>query len=805
MVIVLESRQNGTQAQTVEGVIDALRFHNPDNGFTVMDIIMDSGSISALDGKGSLGGKDSSVEKKSGTRKNSEPQKKSKREEIFFDDEKTLTCTGYFSEPKVGETLRLTGTVFMHPTYGRQLNVSFYERVEPSSVASIERYLASGVIKGIGERLASRIVQYFGEDTLRVMEFEPEKLSNVKGITFEKAMTIGTLYNEQREIRQAMMFLQGYGISTNMAVRIYNKYKENTVSIVKTNPYRLAEDISGVGFKTADEIAFSLGIKKSSPIRLKAGFVYAMNHALSSGHVYLPISELTALTAQLLDTEENQEVFEDILMNLRLEKTFTQDDVNGCKCLYLAQYYYAETYIARKLYELSVNSLDKSKNIDSELKEVESQTGITLADNQADAVRKALHSGVMVITGGPGTGKTTIINAIIMILMKHGNSIELAAPTGRAAKRMSEATGMNAKTIHRLLETSFIEDSSHRQHFERDQDNPIEADTIIIDEVSMVDTMLMHSLLKAIAPGTRLILVGDVDQLPSIGAGNVLKDIISSGCITVVRLTEIFRQAQESAIVMNAHRINRGEYPVINDKHSDFFFVIRPGLEQVIQTISQLVQTRLPEYKSCDSIRDIQVLTPMRKSSVGASNINTILQSKLNPPHKSKREKEFRSVIFREGDKVMQIKNNYNMPWQIIANGKRIDEGLGIFNGDEGIITRIDEVAETIRVQFVDDKVVDYDYSQLEELELSYAITIHKSQGSEYKVVVIPIHSGPPMLLTRNLLYTAVTRARELAVIVGVPETMNRMVDNDREVNRYSALAERLRRMKDLLAAQGGE
>ncbi|HOA80691.1 MAG TPA: ATP-dependent RecD-like DNA helicase, partial [Defluviitaleaceae bacterium] len=586
-------------------------------------------------------------------------------------------------------------------------------------------------------------------------------------------------------------FLQEYGISTSYALKIYKQYGEATIDIIKTNPYRLAEDIFGIGFKMADKIGMTIGVDEASPHRIKAGIKYILNQYSNNGHVYVPRDKLLAAAYKLLEIPE--ELIENALIELQVFKDIYQEKLEGVDVVYLSSFYYKEINVARRLLDLSSMKQEiNSKEIEERIERLEKQKDIKLADEQKEAIKQAMGEGVLIITGGPGTGKTTTINIIISLLEEEGLDVILAAPTGRAAKRMTEATGKESGTIHRLLEISFIEEDNRKQIFERNEERPLEADVVIIDEMSMVDILLMDSLLKAIAPGTRLICVGDVDQLPSVGPGNVLKDMIRSQTIKVVRLTEIFRQAGESAIVMNAHKINNGEYPLLNEKEKDFFFIKRSIQEELIDTIKELILHRLPSYIKCNPLKDIQVLTPMRKSTLGASNLNTILQKALNPPSKKKKEKSYGIVTYREGDKVMQIKNNYNIPWKIYSkSGIKIDEGVGVFNGDSGIIAEIDETGQSLTVIFDDMKTVEYDFSQLDELELAYAVTIHKSQGSEYPIVIIPIHSGPPMLMNRNLLYTAVTRAKELVVIVGVTSTLYRMIDNNREIDRYSTLSYR--------------
>lgn len=705
--------------------------------------------------------------------------------------ESEVICVGIVPNLHNGESLKVIGNWTVHPSYGRQLSVEFYEKTIPTTIDGIEKYLSSGVIKGIGPKTAKKIVEKFGETTFYIIEEKPDRLVEIKGLTYEKAVRISQVFREQHELRRVMIFLQNFGVTPVYAMKIYKKYKEKTFDIVNTNPYRLADDITGIGFKMADKLAASAGIAEDAPGRIKAAVKYILNKAAQDGHVYLPqdillenVKDITGVDATLIENG---------LLELQIEHQIWRENLNDEVIIYLNLYYYSEISSAKKMIELLEYRDEYGKDWDSVIDNAEISTGIKLADKQREAVKEALTEGALIITGGPGTGKTTTINTIIKILEKEGRSIMLGAPTGRAAKRMTEATGMGAQTIHRMLGINFIDGDSRTQSFEKDEDDPIDADVIIIDESSMIDILLMNSFLRAVRPGTRLILVGDVDQLPSVGAGNVLKDLIKSNVIKVVRLTEIFRQAQESAIITNAHRINNGLYPVLNDKTKDFFFVKRSNAGDVVTAIKDLITRRLPAFNGCDPVNDIQVLTPMKKGILGVQEINKVLQETLNPPHRGKKEKAFRMGTFRQGDKVMQIKNNYNMAWKVKGfKGKVIDEGLGIFNGDCGIIHDIDESSETMSVIFDDNKLVEYDFTQLEELELAYAVTIHKSQGSEYPVVIVPIHSGPPMLLSRNLLYTAVTRAKKLAVLVGIPETMNKMVDNNRKINRYSTLDKRI-------------
>ncbi|MBO8435168.1 MAG: ATP-dependent RecD-like DNA helicase [Tyzzerella sp.] len=720
---------------------------------------------------------------------------------VFTIDSKgeEVTCVGNIVNIHSGEDIKITGSWNVHPTYGKQFQVSFFERNIPTTADGIRKYLASGVIKGIGKKIAERIVDEFEENTFYVIEEKPEKLSEIKGISYEKAMAIHNIFCEQRELRQAMLFLQDFGVSQTFAKKIYEKFKGKTFDIVKENPYRLADEINGIGFKMADKMAQNVGIQYDSPNRIKSGVLYVLNTAVQNGHTYLPKQELLDSTAELLGI--NPIIIENCLKELQINNKIWQENIGGVDCVYLSVYYYSEIAVAKKLIELSMEYVPESyNNIDKIISKAEKSTGITLDTIQREAVKEAMTSGLLVITGGPGTGKTTTINTIIKILSDEGNDISLGAPTGRAAKRMTEATGMEAQTIHRLLGITFADEEGRRSVYDKNEDNPIDADVIIIDETSMVDINLMFGLVRAISRGTRLILVGDVDQLPSVGAGNVLKDIINSGKIKVVKLDKIFRQAQESAIVVNAHRINEGKNPILNQKEKDFFFVRRSNSDDVVTTIADLVTRRIPNFLDCNPVEDIQVLTPMKKSVIGVQNLNGVLQQVINPPSKDKKEKELRGIIFREGDKVMQIKNNYNVVWKVYNSlGKKVDEGTGIFNGDQGIIISVDNTKEIITVLFDDEKEIEYDFSQVDELELAYAITIHKSQGSEYPVVIMPIHSGPPMLMSRNLLYTGVTRAKRLVVIVGIEDTVYSMISNNREVNRYSSLSYRIQSLYEFM------
>ncbi|MBR4015571.1 MAG: ATP-dependent RecD-like DNA helicase [Anaerotignum sp.] len=718
-------------------------------------------------------------------------------------EEDEVTCVGIVPQIHSGETLEIRGNWTMHSLYGRQVQVQYYEKSMPTTLAGIEKYLASGLIKGIGARTAKRIVEKFGEATFYVIEEKPDLLTEIRGISYDKAQKISDIFREQHELRKAMLFLQGFDISPTYAMKIYKKYKGHTFEIVQNNPYRLADDIVGIGFKMADKMAVGAGISADDPNRVKAAVKYVLNQAAANGDCYLPKERLVAQAVELL--ELHPLAVENAIRELQVDSQIWQENLDGVDGVYLNFYFYAEMAVAKRLLELSAEyEPPDGAYIAREIARVEKETGVILAEEQRLAVLEAMSCGVLVITGGPGTGKTTTINTILRILKQEEHDVVLAAPTGRAAKRMTEATGMEAQTIHRLLGISFVNEDSRRQSFAKNEDDPIEADVIIIDETSMVDIVLMQALLRAVESGSRIIFVGDVDQLPSVGAGNVLKDMIRSERLKVVRLQHVFRQAQESAIIMNAHRINQGEEPVLNEAGTDFFFMRRAFAEEVVGTIQELVTKRLPKFTGCDALQNMQILTPMRKGLLGVQNLNQVLQRTLNPAGKGKREVAFRRITFREGDKVMQIKNNYNTVWRCYDGfGKRSDEGLGVYNGDAGEILSIDNDSEILRVAFDDGKIVDYDFGQLEELELAYAITIHKSQGSEYPVVILPVYSGPPMLMTRNLLYTAVTRAKTLVVLVGLKETVSAMIANDKEVSRYTGLAQRIRNLYDFIHDEG--
>ncbi len=706
-------------------------------------------------------------------------------------DDGELTCVGNFHYIAEGELLKLQGEYTLHHVYGMQLKVESYEVMEPEDLLSIERYLGSGAIRGIGAALAGRIVKKFREDTFRIIEEEPERLAEVKGISERKAQEIAEQVEAQREMRQAMIYLQKFGITTTMAARIYQHYGQKLYQILEENPYRMADDIQGIGFKTADEIAMRMGIHADSDFRVKSGIYYALQQSVTDGHVYLTEDSLQYRASRLL--EVNLEDIRPWLLDLAMERKVVLKETGTGTRVYAAHYYYMELNTAKMLHDLNVTYKTEEKNLERRLSRIEEGTALELDEKQKEAVRAAVEHGILVLTGGPGTGKTTTINALIHYFLEEQMEIRLAAPTGRAAKRMSEATGYEAQTIHRLLEVSGNpEDEEARGGFSRNEENPLEADVIIIDEMSMVDLPLMQALLRAILPGTRLILVGDTSQLPSVGPGSVLKDMIRSGCFHVVKLTKIFRQAQESDIVMNAHKIDRGEYVLLDNKSRDFFFLKRGDADVIIRVILTLIQKKLPGYVHAEPY-DIQVLTPMRKGLLGVERLNSVLQEYLNPPSPDKTEKENGSRIFRVGDKVMQIKNNYQLEWEIRTKyGLTVDKGTGIFNGDMGMITEINTYTETLEVEYDEKRRVRYSFDLLDELELAYAVTIHKSQGSEYPAVIIPLLRGPRQLFHRNLLYTAVTRARKCVTLVGSEETFQEMIRNADEQNRNTSLDERI-------------
>ena len=738
------------EKETINGFVEKVVYRNTENGYTVVNISVEGDDV---------------------------------------------VCTGYFSDITEGDQIIAEGSFVEHKQYGIQFTVASYEIKEPETSVAMEKYLGSGIIKGVGPALSAKIVKKFGDETFNIIEREPERLAEIKGITEKKAIEIGSQFEEKKEFRNAMIFLNQYGVSNALAMKIYKEYGIKVMKIVRENPYRLADDIAGVGFKTADEIALRMGFSPESSMRMKAGISFALSMAASNGHTYLLYEDLYEESKRLLGISEAE--FENDIYELTIERKIVLKEVKGERRVYNNNLYYMELTVARKLLDLNAKSENNYKVMEAKVKEVEAKTGIKLGDLQRKAVYEAVESGLVIITGGPGTGKTTTINAIIKLFEMQNMEILLAAPTGRAAKRMTETTGMEAQTIHRLLELNGNPEEGGSMRFERNELNPLEADVIIIDEMSMVDIYLMYSLLKAVTVGTRLILVGDVNQLPSVGPGKVLKDIISSEKFNVVRLSEIFRQAAESDIITNAHKINAGQSIRLDNKSKDFFMLSMSSSIQIQRALVSLIAEKLPPYVDATKY-DIQVLTPSRKGELGVENLNKILQQYINPPAPGKREKQWGEVIFRENDKVMQIKNDYQMEWKIVTKkGLTIKEGSGVFNGDCGIIREINEFAGTVTVEFDEGKIVEYTGATLEELELAYAITIHKSQGSEYPAVIIPLLNAPRPLLNRNLLYTAVTRARKCVTIVGSENSVNEMIQNESEMKRNSGLVDSIIEMEE--------
>ena len=736
----------------LEGYVSHIRFHNEENGYTVLEL------------------------------------------ETTHGDEILVGTFHYISE---GEYLQAECEFTEHPTHGPQYQVTSYTVKEPEDKAAMERYLSSGAIKGMGPALAERVIKKFKGDTFRIIEEEPERLAEVKGISLKKAMNIAVQFQEKQEMRHAMMFLADYGIPNHFAVRIFQEYGDRMYEILKINPYKLAEDIHGIGFRIADGIAAKAGIAADSEHRIGAAILYVLQQSIGSGHVYLPKEILCRNTGQLLGMPA--EFIADHLINLVLDKKLMIRTSGEEEHVYLSSYYFMEMNTSRMLLDLDLQFPMEKGEMEQRLAALEEEAEIQLDLQQKSAVEKAMTEGILIVTGGPGTGKTTTINLMIRCFEMQDMEIALAAPTGRAAKRMTEATGHEAKTIHRLLELNGGIEEGEQYHFEKNEENPIEADVIIVDEMSMVDISLMYALLKAVLPGTRLILVGDSNQLPSVGPGNVLKDMIESEVFPVVRLTKIYRQEATSHIVLNAHKINHGDSISLDNKNRDFFFFQKDDIRSVMGGIVYLVRNRLPEYIGANPF-DIQVLTPMRKGELGVAHLNQVLQYYLNPASPDKEEREVRDGIFREGDKVIQIKNNYKIEWKVVnEKGFSVEEGLGVFNGDMGIIKQINTFTERVTVIFDEHRQVEYPFSNLDELELAYAITIHKSQGSEYPAVVLPLLSGPSILCNRNLLYTAVTRAQKCVAIVGRQSMVDQMIRNETEQKRYTGLRECLTGNKNLV------
>lgn len=738
-------RRKGTDVEKVTGYVEHIVFRNEENGYTVFHLENEDGEV---------------------------------------------TCVGNLNFITEGEMLELEGEYVNHSVYGNQLKVSAYRVKEPEDLVSIERYLGSGAIKGIGQTMASRIVKKFREDTFRIIEEEPERLAEIKGISERKAMEISSQMEEKKDMRKSMIYLQKYGISTKLAAKIYQRYGMKVHQILEENPYRLADDIEGVGFRTADEIAARIGIHTDSDYRIRSGLFYILQQAVAEGHIYLP-EELLLRRAKVLLGIEIEDI-EKYIMDLCMERKTVMKEKDGKVIVYPAHYYYMELNTAKMLNDLDIDCQMPEDMMEKRLRAVEEKEKIELDPLQHKAVIESIKHGLLILTGGPGTGKTTTINTMIQFFESEGLSILLAAPTGRAAKRMTEATGYEAQTIHRLLEVNGNPEEESTGGFLRNRENPLEADVIIIDEMSMVDLNLMHALLSAVVQGTRLILVGDVDQLPSVGPGSVLKDIISSERFHVVTLTKIFRQAGESDIIMNAHKINAGEPVELNKKSRDFFFVKCDEADTIIGGIIALIQRKLPQYVQAHP-NEIQVMTPTRKGLLGVERMNVILQKYLNPADEKKTEREINGRLFREGDKVMQIKNNYQLEWEICTRfGLTVDKGMGVFNGDMGVISEISEYKETVEVEYDEGRKVKYGFDMVDELELAYAITVHKSQGSEYPAVILPLLPGPKLLYNRNLLYTAVTRAKKCLTIIGSDTTFQEMIRNKSEQERYTSLAERI-------------
>ncbi|MDM0922091.1 ATP-dependent RecD-like DNA helicase [Clostridium perfringens] len=701
------------------------------------------------------------------------------------------TAVGVLPHVKEGQNLKITGSWVDHSQFGKQFKVEECEEILPTSKDGIEKYLSSGIIQGIGPVTAKKIVNKFGEDTLNILDNNIERLKEIEGIGKKKLETIIESYREQRELKNITIFLQTHGLSVNQCLKIYKKYGASSVDTVKNNPYILCDEISGIGFKTSDKIARSLGIEIDSPFRIQSGIRYVINEFCANGHTFMPKDELIKEASNVLTV--SGDIIEENIKNAALDRKIKLERVNDKEGVFTIPNYYCELGITNRILTLAISNFqDISVDVDHLILQFEKKNNITFAESQKDAIISAFQNGIEIITGGPGTGKTTIIKCIIEIFETCGLKVLLGAPTGRAAKRMSESTGKEATTIHRMLDMGVFE-KEESVFVTNAEEHSLEADVVIIDEASMIDITLMNALLKSIKVGTRLIIVGDVDQLPSVGAGNVLNDFIESGFTKVVRLKEIFRQGKESMIVVNAHKINKGEMPKLNEKGTDFFFIRNDIQEGILNTIIDLINTRLPKFNSnWDKLKSIQVLVPMKKGVLGVTNLNERIQNVLNPKAPYKKEKEFRSMVFREGDKVMQIKNNYSLKWTRIA-GKGEHEGLGVFNGDMGFIESIDLEGKKLSIIFDDERRVIYDFMYLDELDLAYAITIHKSQGSEFPVVIIPAYMGAPLLMNRNLLYTGITRAKEMVVVVGIPKALKYMVDNTRSMERYSSLNWRIK------------
>ncbi len=744
----------------IRGFVDHIVYHNEENGYTVFLFFPDAGELS----------------------------------DDFSDG---ITCTGSFAELLPGESLELSGQVVNDPTYGTQFRCDTYEFIKPSTATEIERYLSGGAVKGIGKTLAKRIVKKFGDDTFRIMESEPERLSEISGISMRMAQQFAIEVMEHREIRDACVYLQKFGISIRLALRIYDRFEKEIYDIIESNPYRLCDEIDGIGFKTADRIASLSGMRPDSEERIASCIGYLLNSAAGEGHTFLPLAILKRNLLHLIAVDES--IFENVLTGLSLKRRVVIKKAGEEERVYLERFYRTEKRVSSRLIELLENNGTDWRAKIPECNEVEKDEGIELDEKQREAVCRACTSGLFILTGGPGTGKTTALLVMIRLFERQGDTVALCAPTGRAAKRMSEATGRPAKTIHRLLEVKSVERGEGSESkdirggiFERDNDNPLEADVVICDEASMIDIFLFDALLKAIPYGATLIMVGDENQLPSVGPGNVLKDILKSSLFSSCRLNTIFRQAEESDIVKNAHLINEGKRVLLDNKSKDFFFMERPAVSPLLSTVAELLTKKLPPYLNCQK-NEIQVMCPMKKGSAGVVEVNSYLQERLNPPGPSKKEYKYGSKVFRTGDKVMQTKNNYRIPWTVKNDkGVIVDSGEGIYNGDTGMIRAIYPEIKELRVLFDDGKEADYSFSGLEDIDLAYAITIHKSQGSEYPAVIIILLPGPEQLFNRNLLYTAVTRAKKCVVLIGKREVFYDMEENDTAIVRYSGLSDML-------------
>lgn len=701
----------------------------------------------------------------------------------------TVTVVGYVPYLIEGQNVKLGGEWVKHPQFGNQFKISTCEEIRPNTLSGIEKYLSSGIIMGIGPVTAKKIVEKFKEETLTVLDQNIERLREIEGIGDRKIETIKESYNKQREVQNIMIFLQTYGVTPNQCMKIYKRFGGGSIETVRANPYILTEEISGIGFKTADKIARNLGVEKDSPFRIQSGIKYVINEFCAEGNTYMPLDNLVKEACSIL-TVSNERILEGIYTTAAEGKIIIEK-IKEQTAVFNLPYYYCELGITKNLLNLAFIKYEPLNiSVEEEIKNFENENHVSFAPSQKKAIQGALENGVEVITGGPGTGKTTIIKCITHIFENCGMRVIMGAPTGRAAKRMTESTGREAKTIHRLLEMGVKEDEL--KIFSKDEDSPLDCDVVIIDEASMIDVVLMNSLLKAIKPGTRLVIVGDVDQLPSVGPGNVLKDIIRSGCTPVIALKEIFRQSKESLITLNAHKINEGDMPLLNEKNKDFYFINEENPDSMLNILLDLVNKRLPKFNdNWDRLKHMQILSPMKKGSLGVVNLNIKLQEILNPYKENKPEKTYRDITFRVGDKVMQIKNNYTLKWVRIS-GFGENEGVGVFNGDMGIVEYIDEDEGTISVIYDEERKVIYDNIFLDELELAYAITIHKSQGSEFPVVIIPAYMGSPFLMNRNLLYTAITRAKEFVVIVGSIKALKFMVENNRSFERYSSLEWRI-------------